>query len=300
MTAIRSLPKPFFLLQFPAIRVAAALGVTYLIWGSTYLGAAIVLESYAPFMLTAIRLALSVAILFLALRARKARFPSLRLMLNAAMTGALMFAGAGMVALGQDVGVTSGLASLAVGAVPIWATLIAFLFGQRSSRVEVLGLAIGICGVAILNMESGMQAQPLGALILLIGPMLWAFGTVLSSRLSLPTGFMAVFFQMIGGLISLTMISFMRGEQFPGNPSALSTAALIYLAVIGTLVGFSAYMYLVRTVRPALATSYAYVNPVIAVILGAWVLTEPVTGTGVLAMLAIITGVVLVMIGKRR
>ncbi|MCY4070933.1 MAG: drug/metabolite exporter YedA [Chloroflexi bacterium] len=300
MTAIKSLPKPFIQLQFPAIRVAAALTVTYLIWGSTYLGAAIVLESYGPFMLTAIRLAVSIVILFLALRASKARFPSLRLMLNAAVTGALMFAGAGMVALGQDVGVTSGLASLAVGAVPIWATLIAFFFGQRPSRVEVLGLAIGICGVAILNMESGMQAQPLGALILLIGPMLWAFGTVLSSRLSLPSGFMAVFFQMIGGLLSLTMISFMRGEQFPADPSALSTGALIYLAVIGTLVGFSAYMYLVRTVRPALATSYAYVNPVIAVILGAWILAEPVTGTGILAMLVIITGVVLVMIGKSR
>ena len=300
MTTVKSLAKPFFQFQIPAIRVAAALCVTYLIWGSTYVGAAIVLESYAPFMLSAIRLAVAVAILFAALKVRKARFPSARLMLNAAITGAVMFAGAGMVARGQDVGVTSGLASLAVGAVPIWATLIAFFFGQRPGRVEVLGLTIGIFGVAILNMDSGMQAQPLGALILLIGPMLWAFGTVLSNRLSLPSGFMAVLFQLIGGFAALITISFMRGEQFPSNPSTLSTATLIYLAVVGTLVGFSAYMYLVRTVRPALATSYAYVNPVIAVILGAWLLAEPVTGTGVLAMLVIITGVVLVMIGKSR
>ena len=300
MSASKSLPKPFFQLHLPAIRVAAALCVTYLIWGSTYLGAAIVLESYGPFMLTAIRLVVAIVILFTVLKVRSARFPSARLMLNAAITGALMFAGAGMVALGQDVGVTSGLASLAVGAVPIWATLIAFFFGHRPGQIEVLGLAIGICGVAILNMDSGMQAQPLGALILLIGPMLWAFGSVLSSRLSLPSGFMAVLFQMMGGMASLIIISFMRGEQFPVNPSPLSTVTLIYLAVIGTLVGFSAYMYLVRTVRPALATSYAYVNPVIAVILGAWLLAEAVTSTGILAMLVIITGVVMVMIGKSR
>lgn len=300
MTAIKSLPKPFFQLRLPTIRVAVALSVTYLIWGSTYLGAAIVLESYGPFTLTAIRLAVSVVILFAVLKARKSRFPSARRMLAAALTGALMFSGAGMVALGQDVGVGSGLTSLAVGAVPIWATLIAFFFGHRPGHVEVLGLAIGISGVAILNMESGMQALPLGALILLVGPMLWAFGTVLSSRLSLPSGFMAVFCQMIGGLAALILISFLRGERFPAAPSALSTLTLIYLAVIGTLVGFCAYMYLVRAVRPALATSYAYVNPFIAVILGAWLLAEPVSGTGILAMLVIITGVVLVMIGKRR
>ena len=300
MTTNRTLLKPILHLQLPSFRVMIALAIVYLIWGSTYLGAAIVLRSYPPFLMTLIRQLVAIVILFAALRLRGAALPAPREMANASFTGALMFSGAGMVALGQDVGVASGLASLAVGAVPLWATAIAFSLGYRPGHIELLGLAIGIIGVAILNMDSGMQAQPLGALILLIGPMFWALGSVLSSRLTLPPGFMAVLFQMIGGMSALIVISLLRGEQIPVAPSILATATLMYLAVIGTLVGFSAYMYLVRTVRPALATSYAYVNPVIAVILGAVLLAEPITGTSILAMLAIITGVVLVMIGKSR
>ena len=300
MTTSKSLLKPILQFHLPPFRVVIALAIVYLIWGSTYLGAAIVLESYPPFLLTMIRQLVAIVILFAALRLRGTALPAPREMANAMFTGAIMFSGAGMVALGQDVGVASGLASLAVGAVPLWATAIAFSLGYRPGHIELLGLAIGIIGVAILNMDSGMQAQPLGALILLIGPMFWALGSVLSSRLTLPPGFMAVLFQMIGGMSALIVISLLRGEQIPVAPSILATATLMYLAVIGTLVGFSAYMYLVRTVRPALATSYAYVNPVIAVILGAVLLAEPITGTSILAMLAIITGVVLVMIGKSR
>ena len=136
--------------------------------------------------------------------------------------------------------------------------------------------------------------------MLLIGPMMWALGSVISSRLKLPAGVAGVAFQMAGGFVALLLISWLRGEAIAAQPSALATAMLLYLALVGTLVAFSAYMYLVRRVRPALATSYAYVNPVIAVMLGAWLLSEPLTGTGALAMLVIVAGVLLVMIGKRR
>ena len=300
MTTNRTFLKPQMQVPLPPIRVIVALFVVYLIWGSTYLGTAIVLESYPPFLLTAIRQLVAIVIMFAALRLRGAAMPAPRETANALFTGALMFSGAGMVALGQDVGVASGLTSLAVGAVPLWATAIAFGMGYRPGQIEILGLVIGIIGVAILNMESGMQARPLGALILLIGPMFWALGSVLSNRLTSPPGFMGVLFQMIGGMAALIVISFLRGEEFPSAPSVLATATLIYLAVVGTLVGFSAYMYLIHTVRPALATSYAYVNPVIAVILGAALLAEPISNTGIVAMLVIITGVVLVMMGKSR
>ena len=301
MARSKSLGKPTPSIPIPPLPVIAALLAVYLIWGSTYLGGAVALQSYPPFMLTAIRLLGSLVILLAALRLRRTARPTRREITHALITGALMFGGgAGLVALAQDLGVASGLASLGVAAVPIWATIFASFFGHRPQMLEGLGLLIGIAGIAILNLENGMQAQPLGAFVLLLGPMLWAFGSMLSNRLPLPAGLSGTFFQMIGGCIALLLLSALRGEQFPAAPSLLATASLVYLTVFGTLVAFSAYMYLVRTVRPALATSYAYVNPVIAVILGIALLAEPLTAVGILAMTVIVTGVVLVMFGRSR
>lgn len=277
-----------------------ALATIYLIWGSTYVGVSYALESYPPFLLTALRLLGGVGILSLTLRFRRAGLPPRREMFNAVFTGALMFTGAGMMALGQDLGAASGLASVAVAAVVIWATAFATLFGYRPGRLELFGLLIGIGGVVLLNLEKGMQANPLGAFILVLGPMVWAFGTIISNRIGVPAGMMGVAFQMVGGFIALSIISQLRGEPIPMQPGANATIALLYLSVIGTLLGFSAYMYLVRNVRPALATSYGYVNPVIAVMLGISLRGEVITPVGILAMIVIISGVALVLVGKRR
>ena len=300
MATSRILGNPKVPPRVPPLPVIAALATVYLLWGSTYLGAAFALESYPPFMLTALRLLVAVSVLFTTLKLRKTEFPARRQMINAAISGALMFTGAGMVALGQELGVSSGLASVAVAAIVIWATVFATIIGYRPGKVEILGLVVGIVGVGLLNMEDGMQANPLGAFILVLGPMIWAFATVFSNRINMPPGMMGVLFQMLGGLAALTMISLLRGEHFPVNPTAAATLALAYLGAVGTLIGFSAYMYLVRNVRPALATSYGYVNPVIAVILGIGLRAETITGMGIMAMSVIITGVILVMIGKSR
>ena len=302
MTLVKTPFKPGLRIHLPpSLSVAIALLAIYLIWGSTYLGTAIALESYPPFMLIAFRLLVSIAILLPSLKRRPAAQLSTRQILNAAVTGGLMFGGgAGLVALAQDLGVASGLTSLAAAAVPIWAALFAFFVGHRPGALELVGLMIGIAGVALLNMENGMQAQPLGAIVLIIGPMVWAFGAVMSNYLSMPSGRIGIALQMAGGFMALALISLLRGEQFPSAPSLTATAALAYLALFGTLVAFSAYMYLVRTVRPALANSYAYVNPVIAVMLGIWFLSEPVSAVGILAMAVIVAGVILVMIGKSR
>lgn len=302
MTLAKTLFKPGLQIHLPpTLSVAIALLTIYLIWGSTYLATAIALESYPPFMLIAIRLLVSIAILLPGLKRRQSAQLSPRQILNAAVTGGLMFGGgAGLVALAQDLGVASGLTSLAAAAVPIWATLFAFFVGHRPGALELVGLMIGIGGVALLNMENGMQAQPLGAIVLIIGPMVWAFGAVMSNRLAMPSGRLGIALQMTGGFMALALISLLRGEQFPIAPSLMATAMLAYLALFGTLVAFSAYMYLVRTVRPALANSYAYVNPAIAVMLGIWFLSESVSAVGVLAMAVIVAGVILVMIGKSR
>ena len=302
MGVIKSLrlPRAGVAPPLPLLPVAASLGAVYLIWGSHYLATAIALESYPPFMLTATRLLAAILILLVSLKLRGDLRPSGREALCAVCTGAVMFAGAGAITLGQDLGVASGLASLAVGAVPVWATLISLVFGYRPCGVEGLGLIVGIAGLAILNFEGGMQGQPLGAALVLAGAFMWAFGSVMSNRLALPRGFTGVMLQMTGGFLALTLISLARGEGVPANPTPLATLGLIYLALVSTLMAFSAYMYLVRHLRPALATSYAYVNPVIAVLLGAALLAEPVTGSSVLATVVIVTGVVLVMLGKGR
>ena len=300
MTTSKILRHPRLHLRIPPLPVVAALATIYLIWGSSYLGVAFALESYPPFLLSALRLLGCIVILAAALLLRGASLPRRREIVSAAFLGTLMFTGAGMVALGQELGVSSGLASLAVAAVVIWATIFAALFGHRPGRLEMLGLLIGIAGVALLNLEKGMQANPAGALVLALGPMAWAFGSIISNRITMPQGMMSVLFQMLGGFCALTLIGFLRGEQLPINPALPATAALIYLTLFPTLLGFSAYMYLVRKVRPALATSYGYVNPVIAVLLGVSLRGESITNIGVLAMIVIITGVVLVLAGKSR
>ncbi len=300
MASMKTFRKPNLSISFPPPLVMIALIAIYLIWGSTYLGGAYALESFPPFMLVGIRLFFATIILVIVLRMRGMPFPPVREMINAAMIGGLMFGGgAGLVAAAQGMGVASGLASLAVAAVPIWATIFASFLGYRPTKVEMVGLAVGISGVALLNMENGLQSQPLGAFILLIGPMMWAFGSMMSNRLRMPDGFMGTVFQMIGGFLVLMVLSYLSGEQFPSNPSVVSTVAVVYLTLFGTLVAFSAYMYLVRTVRPALATSYAYVNPVIAVVLGMTIRAEPITSLGIIAMIVIVTGVILVMMGKQ-
>lgn len=301
MATSKTLITPKIGINLPPLPTIGALIAVYIIWGSTYLGGAIALESFPPFILVASRLLIAIVIMLIALKLRHVPFPPMRQALNAAFIGALMFGGgAGLVAFAQQQGVASGLASLGVAAVPLWATMFAFFFGYRPGKLEVVGLMVGISGVAILNMENGMQSQPIGAIALLVGPMLWAFGSMFSNRLTMPKGSMGTVFQMIGGASVLSIMSLLRGEQFPTEPTVSATAAVILLAIFGTLVAFSAYMYLVRTVRPALATSYAYVNPVIAVMLGIVLLAEQISSVGILAMIVIVTGVVLVMMGKSR
>ncbi len=301
MASIKTLPKCDFRLSFPPVPVIGALILVYIIWGSTYLGGAIALESYPAFMVVSSRLMIAMVILMTILKIKHVPFPPVRQMLNAAFIGGLMFGGgAGLVAFAQQNGVASGLASLGVAAVPLWATIFASVLGYRPGRLEVVGLVVGISGVAILNLEHGMQSQPLGATALLIGPTLWAFGSMFSNRLTMPKGLMGTVFQMMGGSFVLVVMSILSHEQFPSHPSLRSTLALLLLAIFGTLIAFSAYMYLVRTVRPTLATSYAYVNPVIAVMLGIVLLAEQITPTGILAMVVIVTGVVLLMMGKHQ
>lgn len=279
--------------------VVGSLLTIYLVWGSTYLGARIAVETIPPFMLTGIRTVVSALILLAIMILRGAALPSFTESRNAFIIGGMMFGGgAGLVAFAVQ-WVASGLAALAVAAVPIWAALFSGIWGRWPGNLEWAGLAVGFLGIILLNSENSMQSNPIGAIALMIGPAIWAFASMWSKRLTLPSGLMGTVFQLFGGGGVLMVMSLVAGEHWI-TPSTRSFTAMIYLTIFGTLFGFTAYMYLVRNVRPVLATSYAYVNPIFAVFLGVVLGAETVTQTGLAAMLVILTGVGLLAFGKER
>jgi drug/metabolite transporter (DMT)-like permease len=274
--------------------VALALVAVYVIWGSTYLGLRIAVESFPPLLVTGFRFFIAGILMFGWLALRGTALPSKRQIRNAVITGCLMLGvGTGGVAVAEQ-WVASGLAATAVAVVPIWAALWAGLWGKFPSKLEWGGLALGMIGVVLLNMDNGMQGNSLGALILLIAPVSWAFGSMWSRRVSMPTGLMTPAVQMMGGGAALMLAGVLAGEigqLATKQPTLEGVVSVIYLITFGSIVAFSAYAYLLRTVRPVIATSYAYVNPVVAVLLGALFASETITPIGIAAMIVILAGV---------
>jgi drug/metabolite transporter (DMT)-like permease len=184
--------------------------------------------------------------------------------------------------------------------VPLWVALFAGLFGRWPSGGEWLGLAIGLGGVAILQTGGDMRASPAGALVLTVSCATWALGSILSRRLPLPRGLMASGAQMLAGGAVLFAFALIRGESFPPSmPPARATLALAYLIVAGSVVGYSAYQFLLSRVRPTLAASYAYVNPVVAVGLGAAIAGESVAPRAVGALALILSGVAMLALRRQ-
>lgn len=291
---------PFFAETLPPLPVILALFSTYLVWGSTYLVTRFTIQSIPPFMLTGMRCAIAGTILLALARFRGQAFPTMAQIKNAAFVGALMFGGgAGLTAFSEK-WVESGLTATAIAATPIWAAIFAGIFGKWPSRVEWLGLFVGLSGMILLNFDSGMKGNPIGAVALVIGPMLWAFGSMWSRRVSMPNGMMGTGFQLLGGAFVLIFISHFAGEYMITFPATQAVLGLTYLTILSSVITFSAYMYLIRNVRPVIATSYAYVNPILAVWLGVYLAHETVTAVGVVAMFVILAGVGLLAMGSER
>jgi drug/metabolite transporter (DMT)-like permease len=279
--------------------IILALISLYLVWGSTYLGLRVGLESFPPFLLGSIRYAFSTLILFAFLFATRKPMPALAQARNAMIVGALTLGvGTGGVAFAQQ-WVSSGLASVAVAAVPLWTAMFAVFFMKRPSKMEWVGLVIGFSGIILLNLGSDIRAQPLGMIALIIAPLSWSFGSILSRKLSLPDGMTAIAFECLGACVLFAVVAVLRQEPLVSDPPTLrSWFALVYLAIFGSLVGYTAYMYLLKTVRPTVATSYAYVNPLVAVFLGVVLAGETLTLVGIMAMVIILTGVIIVMTAR--
>jgi drug/metabolite transporter (DMT)-like permease len=272
----------------------------YFIWGGTYLAMRIALQGFPPFILAGVRQLTAGIILFLFLRLRKHESPTRKQWLTAIVVGGLLLVvGNGGVVFAEQ-WVSSGLAALALGAIPLWAAVFSGLFGRWPTRIEWFGLGLGFSGLVLLNLENGLHANPIGAIVLLIAPMSWALGSILSQHLPSPKGLMASASQMLAGGVMLFIVGFGTGEHMTGMPGPRPLAAMAYLIIGGSLIAFSAYGYLLRHVRPALATSYAYVNPLVAVSLGVALAGEQITMIGILAMLTILSGVGLVSLGRER
>lgn len=271
----------------------------YILWGGTYLGMRVALQSFPPFLLAGTRFLVAGGLMFAFLRARGAALPTRREWLGAALVGTLLLVGGNGGVTFAEQWVASGLAAVAIGAVPLWAALFAGLFGRWPTRFEWCGLLLGFAGLVLLNLGHGLNAtNPLGVVALLIAPICWAFGSIVSRRVPQPKGFMASAAQMLSASIVLFAIGLGSGERMMVLPTFPAIVAMLCLIAGGSLIAYTAYGYLLSRVSAPLATSYAYVNPVVAVCLGVGLAGEQISLTGVIAMLVVLSGVVLVTLGS--
>ena len=285
----RPLPSPAGAPSRRGAAVVAALLALYVIWGSTYLAIRIAIAGVPPLLMAAGRFLLAGGVLLTYLRARGAPWPTRKAWGAGALVGVLLCAANGLVTLAEQ-WVSSNLAAVVVASLPLWTVLLASLWGERPARAEGAGIALGLAGVIVLQLGGELSASPRGTLLLVASTWCWALGSIWGRRLPVPDGAMASAVEMLAGGAALALAGVLRGERITAVPAAGQLAAWLYLTVFGSLVAFSAYAFLLRQVRPALATSYAYVNPAVAVALGA-AAGEPVGARTIGALGLILAGV---------
>lgn len=273
-------------------RIALSLAVVYFVWGSTYLAMHVALDSFPPLLLSGLRnLLAGIGLFVFAMRGRPVR-PTLVEVRNAGVVGALLvgFSG-GMLAYGMRT-VGTGAAAVLVATVPLFAMVIAAATGQHIARAEWVAVAIGLVGVGILS-HGGTTGTAGGSLAILCGAVFWALGAHLAGRLELPSDlFLSCAVQIgLGGAIS-TLVAWITGERMM-TLHFLPLLAFLYLVLAGSMAAFVAYGYLIRHTSAFVASSCMYVNPVVAVVLGALLLGEPVTRGTILAMVLILGSVAL-------
>ncbi|MEO7917665.1 MAG: drug/metabolite exporter YedA [Dokdonella sp.] len=280
--------------------VPLALLSVYVIWGSTYFAIRVALQGFPPFLLGAVRFTVAGVLLYAWLRWRGMASPSRLQWRNAAITGSLLLGvGNGLVCYAEQ-HVASGLAAVAVAGMPPFAALFAGIYGNWPQRLEWLGLAIGLVGVVVLNTGGGMTGSMAGAIALIVASISWAFGSVWSSRQDMPPAAMNTAAQMLVAGVVLSGVGLLNGEHIDAMPNSASLWAMLYLAVMGSLVGFTAYVYLLKTVRPTVASSYAYVNPPVAVLIGVALGGELIHALDLVSMAIILVGVGLITLGRQR
>jgi drug/metabolite transporter (DMT)-like permease len=275
-------------------RIVAAFVAVSFLWGSTYLGIRVALEGFPPFFIGASRFLVAGAMLFVVARLRGERSPTAREWGSAAILGGLFFVVGNGLLNAAERSVSSGLASVLVATMPLWATVFSRFAGGAVSRGEVAGVLLGFVGVVVLRLGGDLSASGAGVVLALVAPMGWALGSVLSRRLPQASGTMSTAAQMLCGGVGTLVVSVVTGEHPTASVSLRAAVAVAYLAVFGSLVGFSAYTYLLRHTRPAVATSYAYVNPAVALLLGVLFGGERVGAVSVVGTAIVLAAVLVV------
>jgi len=282
------------------IRLVLALAAVYVIWSSTYLAIRIALVDLPPLLMASLRFVAAGLVMLLIAMRRGVAFPSAREWLRVVPIGMLLFLGGnGFVVLAEQ-SVSSGGAAVVCATMPLWVGVLGAVTGVRSTRREWLALGMGFAGVIVLMGGPALAGEPEHIALVIGSPICWSLGSVLARRLpGKQDTFMAPAMQMIIGGVALFLAAAALGERLPAHASTSSWLAVGYLWVFGSLIGFTAYNWLLRNARPVVATSYAYVNPPLAVIIGAVISGEAIGVTSIVALALIVGAVMLALRGVR-
>ncbi len=293
------------------LSVWIGLVVLYFVWGSTYLGMKLAIDTVPPFVMGFLRFVPAGLLLAgaVALRDRRTiRRPSAVQVRDASIVGTcLLLGGTGLVAWGQQT-IATGIAALLIGLVPMWLAVFGrLLFGDRIPVLAAAGIAVGLVGVAILAWPAGDvgRLDPAGLLALTVAPVFWSLGTLYATkRAVLPRpALFATGIQMVAGGLAFLVAALVTGETTGFDPSAVSTTSWFgigYLVVVGSLIGFTTFAWLLTVAPLGRVATYAYVNPVVAVILGWVVLAEPLTARTAVAGAVIVFAVALIVTARGR
>jgi drug/metabolite transporter (DMT)-like permease len=288
------------------LHIAIALGAVYVIWGSTYLAIRFAIETIPPFLMAGTRYLTAGTLIYGWSRLRGAPRPTLIQWRSALILGAfLLLVGNGAVVWAEQ-HVDSGLAALLISTEPLWIVILVWMrTGRKRPDWRVIaGLVLGFVGLMLLVRPGSGSVNALGALALVLASLSWAWGSIYGQRAPLPSSPLTTTgMQMLSGGALLLLTSAVTGEPSHFAPAAVSAKSLLalgYLIVFGAIVAFTAYVWLLRVAPPVLVSTYAYVNPVVAVLLGWFFAGEPLTGKTLVAAAVILTGVALISLAQAR
>jgi drug/metabolite transporter (DMT)-like permease len=276
-----------------------ALGILYALWGSTYLGIKFSLQSFPPFLLGGTRFPIAGGLMLLFVFARGAQRPTRRQVLHCVIYGVLLIGlGNGMLAVAEQF-VSSGIASAFLGGTPMVIALLSGLFGRWPNKLEWLGIAIGFCGLLVVNADGALRASTWGVFALAVSLLAWSLGSVLArNKLDLPGGAMTTGIELFsGGLLQLS-ISLALGERM----LPLTTQAIggwLFL-LVASIIGFTAYTIVLRRLSPVLGASFSYVNPIVAIANGVLFAGETLAPLAALGVGVTLLGVIFITLGQAR
>lgn len=285
--------------------IALALLAVYFAWGGTYLAMRFAVETLPPFLLAGIRFVIAGLLLYLWEIARGTKNPEKLHWRNATIIGGLMLLGGNSLVVWAEQTIPSGIAALIIATVPLWMTLLAWLWqgSAKPNGYVITGLLLGFLGQIFLVINSWQSStyqseQFFGYLILTFSALFWAAGSVYSRKAQLPSSsLMSIAIQNLSGGILCLLVGISLGELSQlhiDNISTRSLLSLAYLIFIGSLIGFSSYIWVLKKAEPTLVSTYAYVNPVVAVFLGCFFANEQLTKNDVFAAISILAAVILI------